>query len=165
MGSLSIGGRHRVAEWYPNGRTPVTPCVPGPGPKRLAGCQGQRGSTVWDHRRRAGGAAALGRILINESWVSGGAPMSALEPTPVANPRIWALQPGAKRGHLVLPNPFAVLQPKCFRELRLQGMQDAKAKPFAQSAIRTDVCTSETVTEAIDVRSAQPRVEAGTPHR
>ena len=24
----------------------------------------------------------LGRVLINESWVSGGAPMSALEPTP-----------------------------------------------------------------------------------
>ncbi len=41
----------------------------------------------------------------------------------------------ATSGHLVLPNPFPSLQPKCFRELRLQGMQDAKAKQFAQRAI------------------------------
>ncbi len=38
---------------------------------------------------------ALGRVLINESWVSDGAPMSVLEPTPVANQRIWALPPVA----------------------------------------------------------------------
>ena len=32
--------------------------------------------------------ARLGRVLINESWVSGGTRMSVLEPTPVANQRI-----------------------------------------------------------------------------
>ena len=35
----------------------------------------------------------------NESWVSSGAPMSALEPTPVANPRIWTLPPVTRRRH------------------------------------------------------------------
>ncbi len=39
-----------------------------------------------------------GRVLINESWVSGAAPMSALEPTPAANPRVRALPPVAKGG-------------------------------------------------------------------
>ena len=40
----------------------------------------------------------------------GGAPMSALEPTPVANPRIWVLPPSAKNRHLVLPNALLPLQ-------------------------------------------------------
>ena len=39
-----------------------------------------------------------GRVLVNESWVSGGAPMSALGPTQVANPRILALPPVAMCG-------------------------------------------------------------------
>ncbi len=45
--------------------------------------------------------SGLGRVLINENWASIGPPMSALEPTPVANPRIWALPPVAMRPNLL----------------------------------------------------------------
>ena len=41
----------------------------------------------------------LGRVLINESRVSGRASMSALHPTPVANSRMWTLPPVARNGH------------------------------------------------------------------
>ena len=46
-----------------------------------------------DRERRAPrvAGAALGRVLIDGSWVSGGAPMSASTPTPVANPCVRAL--------------------------------------------------------------------------
>ena len=47
---------------------------------------------------RLGTPRRSGRVLIIESWANGGAPMSALEPTPVANLRIWALPPVARRG-------------------------------------------------------------------
>ncbi len=54
----------------------------------------QRGvAPLHPHQGPAALGTGLGRGLINESWVSGGAPMSALGPTPVANPRIWALPP------------------------------------------------------------------------
>ena len=42
------------------------------------------------------GTIKLGHVLMNESWISGGAPMSAFEPAPVANPRIQALPPASK---------------------------------------------------------------------
>ncbi len=82
---------------------------PGPnirGPKAGAGVEAEVGAGSGTPRRS-------GRVLIIESWVNGGAPMSALEPTPVPNPRIWALPDVARRGHseylseasgLLLPN-------------------------------------------------------------
>ena len=71
----------------------------------------------------------------NENWVSGGVPMSALEPTPVANPRIWALPPVARRGHLVSPDPFA----------RLNGFRSLACSPsrLPESGLRGSLGSAE----------------------
>ena len=61
---------------------------------------GRRGHDRRRHDRRAPRFRPFpGRVLINERWVSAAAPMSALEPKPDANPRIWALPPVARSGN------------------------------------------------------------------
>ncbi len=68
---------------------------------------------------------ALGRVLINESWVSDGAPMSVLGPTPVANQRIWALPPVARSG----------LSPSAGRTILASSADHATAGPNADVAL------------------------------